>query len=749
MDPILDDLNAAQREAVLHDQGPMMVLAGAGSGKTRVITRRIARLIRSGVDPTSILALTFTNKAAGEMANRVQQLGGRRVHVSTFHSACARFLRHDAELIGFPTDFSIYDTYDRDACIKMIMHERGMKNDAKPSQVGRRISQLKNLGMGPDELIVGYSEIDRVVEKIFKVYQDTMHRLGAMDFDDLLGRFLGLLKDQPKVCEGYQERFRWLLVDEFQDTNCVQYDLLRCLVGRDQNICVVGDPDQSIYKFRGAEIRNILDFQDQYPSAKTIKLETNYRSTACILRAAESVISNNEQRLEKALVTENPEGEPLSFERFPGPKQEARAIAERIDALAKDGVSLDEIAVFYRSHFLSRSIEEGLREFAISYKVIGGVSFFERREIKDLLAYLRVLVNPIDDISMDRILNVPPRGIGKVTKEKLMKRGSAEGMSLFEVVNETSMHEGLSQKAKKSLRELGKAFEEAREFVGKSAYDCLRQVSESVGYLEHAGGMGDPEDLARLENIAELHNDATFFDSEIGGGLSAYLQHVSLMTSEDRAQEDQAQVCLMSIHAAKGLEFDHVFLTGLEEGLFPNSRAIEENDIEEERRLMYVAVTRARKTLWLGCCRERMVNGSFERQMTSSFLDEVPDSCIGEGADILARGGGMTAYHDVGEDMIDDCSDASDADLCDAETGGAEAGGNIDFDPWEMEVSQDEQVLESGVRVVHQVYGQGVVSRVAGQGLQAKATVVFDSGGERTLLLEYAGLQILQGGAEW
>jgi DNA helicase-2/ATP-dependent DNA helicase PcrA len=716
-DPILDDLNPEQRAAVLFGEGPLMVLAGAGSGKTRVITRRVARLIRDGERAASILALTFTNKAAGEMARRVQELGGERVLVATFHSACARFLRIDGERLGYPRDFSIYDTQDRDALVKLLMDESGQdRAGVKPAQVGRRLSQLKNLCPRREDVVFGHGSVDRVLERLWDPYHAAMRQLGALDFDDLLGRFRDLLEAHPDVREHYQERFRWVLVDEFQDTNRVQYEILRLLVGRARCITVVGDPDQSIYRFRGAEVRNILDFQRDFPGTSVVRLEQNYRSTATILRAAETVIANNKQRLEKRLRTDNAAGEPVVVHAADSPQDEARAIARRVQRLVAEGNSPNEIAVFYRSHFLSRGVEEALRNEYVPYAVVGGLAFFERREIKDLLAYLRVLVNPLDDVSMERVVNVPARGIGRATVDKLRLLGKERGMSLVEVIGDPLARSTLPSRARAALAALAEVLETART-RRHSAHAALRAVESGIGYLANLQAMGDPEDEARMENIAELMSDAASFDEKFGGGLAEYLAHVSLLTSEDRSEPDEPKVSLMSIHAAKGLEFDHVMVAGLEDGIFPNQRAIDDdNGMEEERRLFYVAITRARRTLWLGHARERMVNGFTERQRRSDFLREIPADCI-------ARTDGEDDDRDFGHEHVD--SDESDFEL-------------------EFQID-DTPALAAGCRVRHPEYGEGTVLVVQGRGVLARATVRFDSGADRVLLLEYAGLRRLGG----
>ena len=718
MDPILDDLNDAQRAAIVYGEGPLMVVAGAGSGKTRVITRRVARLLRDGEPSEAILALTFTNKAAGEMSRRVLDLGGGHVHVATFHSACARFLRADGHFLGYPRDYTIYDTYDRDSCVKMLMQEREMPlTPIKPSHVGAEISRLKNLQVPLDEYRERIPDMDRptvqaYTAELFDDYTARLRRLGAMDFDDLLGRFLDLLVEFPEVAEKYQQRFRWVLVDEFQDTNRVQYDLAKQLSAHHRNICVVGDPDQSIYRFRGAEIRNILDFRRDFPDVQTIRLETNYRSTRNILEAAQGLIVHNAERLDRDLTTGNPEGERLVYRRYPSSFDENDAVGGAILELVQQRVSPSEIAVFYRSHFLSRGIEEVLRRHGIPYEIVGGLSFFERREIKDLLAYLRVLINPLDDVSMARIINVPARKIGNVTLAKLRVVAAREQVSLFELVMEPTLHQEAPKQAQRGLASLAAVFASVRERAEVGVEDAVRAVVEGTQYIEYACRLGDPQDVSREENIGELVADAADFEERFGGGLSGYLAHVSLLTSADRRANLGPTVSLMSVHAAKGLEFDHVFVIGLEDGLFPSSRAEEEGDIEEERRLMYVALTRGRQTVHLSGSERRMVQGDERAQVGSRFLEELPPENL-ERTD--AR---RNAWHS--------------------------------FDPEpEYYESQDEPNLHPDTRVAHSIYGEGVVLRVSGVGVQARAVVRFDDGDERQLLLEYANLEVVSRREEW
>ena len=736
MSGILDDLNPAQREAVVHAGGPLMVLAGAGSGKTRVITRRIAWLLEEGVHPGQILALTFTNKAAGEMAERVLVLGGYRVHVSTFHSACARFLRADGHHLGYPRNFSIYDTYDRDSCIKQLLRSQNITlgGAVTANKVGRRISRLKNLGIGPGEFVAGLSEVDAAVRKIYSLYLARMKEFGAMDFDDLLLRFVDLLVLHPAVAEIYQERFQHLLVDEFQDTNLVQYRLIKILAAEHRNICVVGDPDQSIYKFRGAEIRNILDFQDDYPDTATIRLETNYRSTGCILRAAQEVIEHNLGRMEKTLRTDAEFGALLTILRNDSEHEEAEEIVRCVRELIRDGVEPDEIAIFYRAHFLSRAIEQSLRQRGVPYEIVGGLSFFERREIKDVLAYLRVLVNPLDDVSMLRVVNVPPRGVGKASLEKLIDRAVDEEMSLFEAINDPSCRAVVSKKAQKGLEQLAEVF--AGIDQADPPEEVMRQILTGTGYMEYACDLGDPQDITREENILELINDAAEYTADTDGGdLAGYLQHVSLLTSEDQASAEGACVSLMTVHSAKGLEFDHVFVVGLEEGVFPHSRSLQNpEDMEEERRLMYVAITRARQTVSLSYTGFRMVAGNTQRQDMSRFLREIPDECASRHG--LSWDGFQAATGRApGADSV-----------YEGEGGGVGIDPDVDGD---YNYENDYAELTVGAKVIHPVYGHGDVLQVQGEGVKMKVVVRFKNGRDKTLIPEFARLQIVPGGEAW
>ncbi len=709
-----------------------MVLAGAGSGKTRVITRRIVRLLRDGVAPGGILALTFTNKAAEEMASRVEAMGGHRVHVSTFHSACARFLRRDGHHLGYPHDYSIYDTYDRDTLIKILMREHGVDDHTvRPAAVGARISRLKNRDVGPQTFVAGLGELDAIVKLLFEPYQARLHALGAMDFDDLLLRFVELLEQFPDIREHYQQRYRWLLVDEFQDTNLVQYRMMKLLAGSSGSVCVVGDPDQSIYRFRGAELRNILDFQDDFKDTKIIRLETNYRSTGCILAAAQGVIEHNKERMEKALYTEGEFGAKLTCQRLDDGEDEATDVAERVLGLLSGGADHEEIAIFYRAHYLSRALEEAFRRMAIPYKIVGGLSFFERREIKDLIAYLKVTVNPLDDVSMERVLNVPPRGIGKTSAQRLRNMAKEREMSMVEVVRDAGVRQEFRGRPRHGLDQLASLFDGLLCQAQESrllASEALTRVLEVTNYLEHATNLGDPSDITREENIQELVNDTVAFEQQHDHGIAGYLQHVSLLTSADR-QEIGPRVSLMTVHSAKGLEFDNVFLVGLEDGLFPHIRSIElQEDLEEERRLLYVALTRARRLVFLSHAKERLFQGQFASQVPSRFLAEIPAECV--------------------ERMDEPWQEF----LVDEDDQGHEHGGHgghaehDEHDEPEFDICQESQELQPGARVVHPMFGSGEVQQVSGRGLRMRVVVLFWDGVERTLLADYDQLQLLSEG---
>lgn len=708
MPEILENLNEPQRQAVIHGEGPLLILAGAGSGKTRVITRRVAYLsLERGVDPRRILAITFTNKAAREMKERVLRWIPRGdLWISTFHAMGARILRMEIEALGYSRDFTIYDTYDRDVLLREIL--KGFALDTtrfRPAQVGASISGLKNRMVGPEEAAEGGGFLEQVVAKVYRSYQKKMRESNALDFDDLLLLTLELFEKHPQRRARYAERFEHLLIDEYQDTNRVQYLLARHLAGERKNLCACGDPDQSIYKWRGADVQNILDFEKDFGAAKIVKLEQNYRSTKTILSAAESVIRNNRARKAKTLWTENAEGDRVLLLGCTDDEEEAKEIAAQIRALHAHGMPYGEIAIFYRANFQQRALEAGLRSATIPYKVVAGVEFFERKEIKDCLAYLRVLANPRDDLSLERIANVPPRGLGEASFERLKTFAARESMSLLQAVSQAERVSDLGPKAKKSFLALAQMLEIFSRAAEGPAGAALDVVIAQTGYLEHVGDLGDPGDVERVENVEELLRYAKEYDlREPEGWLRGFLQEVSLVADADRMRDEGGGVSLMTLHSAKGLEFPAVFIAGCEEGLLPHARSVDERDgLEEERRLFYVGITRARQRLFLSYARSRMQFGAPTQQGPSRFLREIPESLF-EGRE------------EEGEE----------------ESGGVGMGESaIDEGP----------VFHAGEIVRHAMFGEGKVLAMQGRGVNARVQIDFRRFGTKTLLVGYANLE--------
>ncbi|PIE24053.1 MAG: ATP-dependent DNA helicase PcrA [Planctomycetota bacterium] len=743
MEGLLESCNEAQRAAITHEEGPMLVLAGAGSGKTRVLTRRIAWLLSKGVPESRILGMTFTNKAAREMAERVSLLvPGSRIRLATFHSACARFLRRDGERLGFGRDFTIYDVSDRDQLIKQIQVQLDISpKEIRPSAIGFQISRLKNEGVHPEDYEADpYVPLSRFVSRIYRPYQEALREMNAMDFDDLLLHFLDLLEKDEALRRVYSERFPFVLVDEFQDSNQIQFRLLRHLVSSHQNLCVVGDPDQSIYSFRGADVSNILQFPEQYPGCRVIKLEENYRSTATILGFAQRVIEHNQQRYEKSLRPVLGEGEPVRFEVHGTGREEAAAVAKSVAGLLQEGKDPSEIAIFYRARHLSRALEQSLRARNLPFQIVGDLSFFDRREIKDLLAYLQVLANPFDRIALQRILNVPTRGIGKVNADRFFAAAAESGLAPVEFLRRGSEIAGIKGKARLGLRGLGNLLDEAWEPSLRSAERTLQLVLESTDYIERLCRTGTYEDAEREDNIRELLLDARSYDRErLESGVdldeepavAGYLGQVRLLT--DRTEDDVGpSLQLMTVHAAKGLEFDHVFVVGLEEGGFPHARSLEDPDaLEEERRLFYVAATRARKTLHLSRADLREYyegGGGFRSQSPSRFLSE------GDLVPASQQGRRTVAFDSPVDDGCDPGPDYSGSDASTWE------------EPvYDANTGAPSRNFRKGDRVVHPNFGEGTIVSCSGKGAQAKVQVLFMSGGVRTLLLEYAGLELVEG----
>ncbi|HEU4980510.1 MAG TPA: UvrD-helicase domain-containing protein [Solirubrobacterales bacterium] len=640
---LLAGLNGPQRGAVTFGEGPLLILAGAGSGKTRALTHRIAWLLATGrARPNQILAITFTNKAAEEMRERVASLVGgveRRMWVMTFHAACARLLRIEAERLGYTSRFTIYDEADSLRMLKRCLEQ--LEVDTKrypPRAVRARISEAKNQlidaetyqehGVGPFEDMVGQA---------YRLYERRMLDANSMDFDDLLMRTVNVLELFEDVRRRYRERFRWVLVDEYQDTNHAQYRLLQLLCGEDGNLSVVGDEDQSVYGFRGAEVRNILEFEEDFPDAAVIKLEQNYRSTETILDAANAVISHNTGRLGKHLWSDLGEGERIHVAELEDEHAEARFVAGEIEELIDQrGMTRDEIAVFYRTNAHSRVLEDILVRYELPYQVIGGTKFYERAEIKDAIAYLQLLVNPADEVSFSRVVNSPRRGIGDTSQGKLRSHANTTGRTVWEVALEPESVPGLGPAAIKSISRFTELIEELRaEFEESPVADLLKALEERSGYLDALRAERTIEAEGRIENLEELVGVAAEFDanralegpSEISP-LEEFLQAISLYTDQDDLRRDESKVTLMTLHNAKGLEYDAVFMIGCEEGVFPHSRSLEEGNEEEERRLCYVGITRARKRLWLTHARSRRMFAGRETGFPSRFLSELPEELV-------------------------------------------------------------------------------------------------------------------------
>ena len=763
---IYDKLNEPQREAVYHTGGPLLILAGAGSGKTRVLTHRIAYLIgERGVNPWNILAITFTNKAAEEMRQRVDNLvgfGAESVWVSTFHSACVRILRRFIDRLGYENHFTIYDTDDQKTLIKEVCRKVDVDTKVfKERSLLSAISSAKNEMILPDEfeLNAGGDFAKMKIAKVYREYEAQMRANNALDFDDLLVKTVQLLQTQPDVLESYQERFRYIMVDEYQDTNTVQFQLVSLLAGKYKNLCVVGDDDQSIYKFRGANIRNILDFEHEFPDAKVIKLEQNYRSTGNILNAANSVIANNRGRKEKSLWTENGEGELIRLRQFDTAFDEADFIGEDIKSAVRQGGSYNDSAVLYRTNAQSRLLEEKFIAMNIPYKIVGGVNFYARREIKDLLAYLKTIDNGRDDVAVRRIINVPKRGIGLTTINRIQESATERGIGFYEALLAPGLIAGVGRSATKldSFAALIEYFKTLAEEM--SITDLLQEVIEKTGYIESLENEDKEEAKTRKENIDELISKAATYeescqDKDEKATLSGFLEEVALVADIDSLDEDQEYVVLMTLHSAKGLEFPRVYLAGMEDGLFPGYMSINAGDreeLEEERRLCYVGITRAEQELTLTSARRRMVHGETQYNPMSRFVKEIPRELLDTGnkkftqetempvqQNTYARAreafraqafggafGGMTPAKNQGVGKPLTGSQA----LASLQKGSQlAAGGN---GPLGYEV---------GDRVRHVKFGEGTVTDIKEGGRDHEVTIEFDSVGTRKMFAKFAKL---------
>jgi DNA helicase-2/ATP-dependent DNA helicase PcrA len=713
---LLEGLNEPQREAVLHGEGPLLILAGAGSGKTRVLTHRIAHLVGSGqARPGEILAITFTNKAAQEMRERVQGLVGGRARamwVMTFHSACARMLRSDAERLGYTRGFTIYDEQDSLRLVKNCIEELDI--DPKrfaPRGLRRQISDAKNQLLDAEgyRLKVG-SFFEQTAADVYELYEPRLHAANAMDFDDLLFRCVNLFELFEEVRDRYRRAFRHVLVDEYQDTNRAQYRWLQLLCEEHRNLAVVGDDDQAVYGFRGADIRNILDFERDWPDAEVVKLEQNYRSTQTILNASNAVIANNRSRKPKTLWSDLGEGDPVHVNELDDEHAEARFVVSEIERLVDEGASRDDIAVFYRTNAQSRVLEDMLVRYGVAYQVIGGTRFYERAEIKDALAYLTLLVNPSDTVAFGRVVNSPRRGIGQTSQARVIGHANTLGEPVWDVAAASEAVPGLATAAVKAVGRFMSVMERLRERVdgGAGVGDLLHETLEETGYTEALKAERTVESQVRLENLEELVGVGREYDATAEEpSVEEFLQQIALFSEQDNLRDEQGLVTLMTLHNAKGLEFDTVFIIGMEEQVFPHSRAVEAGDLEEERRLAYVGITRARRELYLTSARTRALFGNRDWNLRSRFIDEIP-----------------IEFTDRDEDTPTGREAAS--------TWGGGA-------PGAPEPTGPGAVFALGDDVIHANFGEGVIVGVEPGGL---VVVRFaGDGSERKLMADYAPLK--------
>lgn len=724
MNSLLTGLNKEQQQAVQHTEGPLLILAGAGSGKTKVLTVRIAHLLAQGVNPYEILAITFTNKAAKEMKSRVEGLVGdvaNRIWLSTFHSFCAKFLRFELDnFLGYNSNFTIYDTSDSQAVIKAAL--KALNLDDKYYPVGAMIgaiSDAKNkLLFASDFRKQARDFYQQKIADVYEYYERELRKNNALDFDDLLLVAVKLLQSNEAVLDKYSKRFRYVMIDEYQDTNHAQYLLAKLLASHWKNIAVVGDADQSIYAWRGADIQNILDFEKDYPNCTSIKLEQNYRSTKIILDAANAVIENNEGRPKKNLWTDKTEGAKIQHFTAQSEHEEAAFIG---DTIAKKhdihGVPYGDMAILYRTNAQSRVLEEALIKRALPYTMVGGTKFYDRKEIKDVLAYLRVLYNPFDDLSLLRIINVPKRSIGATTVAKLQDYARANGTSLFMTLTQLHLVDTIKGKTKEKLEEFGiLIFTLVAEMEDKTVLDILESILDRTGYLAQLEESTDPQDQARAENIGELLSVAKDFqDTNPTGTVEDFLEQVALVNDVDSFEQEESKVTLMTLHAAKGLEFPVVFLGGLEEGLFPHSRTLmNPEEIEEERRLAYVGITRAEKELYISNATTRTVFGRTSSYLPSRFIDEIPEELVD----------GLRAKRKVPDDIKRHVPQHM----------------SVTSRPVTKPIVRNEVIADwkVGDTAIHSKWGNGKVINVAGEGAGMKLTIEFPTQGVRVVMAKFA-----------
>ena len=771
---IYDTLNPMQKEAVLHTEGPLLILAGAGSGKTRVLTHRVAYLIdEKGVNPWNILAITFTNKAAGEMRDRVDKLvgfGAESIWVSTFHSTCVRILRRYIEYLGYSANFTIYDGDDQKTLMKQVFKTLDVDTKQfKERAVLGAISSAKDKLVEPEEFLLNAGQDFRLkrIGEIYKEYQKQLRGNNALDFDDLIVKTVELFQNSPEALNYYQERFKYIMVDEYQDTNQAQFKLISLLAAKYKNLCVVGDDDQSIYRFRGADIENILSFENAFPGARVIKLEENYRSTKNILNAANGVIRNNRGRKDKTLWTANEAGAFIQFRQFDTARDEADFVARQ---LRDSGFSYQDQAVLYRTNAQSRLIEERCIFYNVPYRLVGGVNFYQRREIKDILAYLKTIANGVDDLSVLRIINVPKRGIGATTMGRVTAFASEHGMSLYAALTEARMIPGLGKAAEKIGKFIGQM--EGYRAMALSESFRIRELIEGIldetGYREELEAEGEIEAQTRLENIEELVNKAVSYEEDSEHPtLDEFLEQVALVADIDSMDESEERVTLMTLHSAKGLEFSKVYLAGMEDGLFPSMMSINADDrteLEGERRLCYVGITRAKQELVMTSARQRMVNGETHYCKPSRFVEEVPRELLeeerlepalsgfvrpsakagsdgengrlpwnqssGGSARTSLFGKGYNAYASRSAVTASGRQGSVSGSLVFGKAFSVQKAASLDYGP--------------GDRVAHVKFGSGTVKEVKDGGKDFEVTVEFDTAGQKKMFASFAKLKKLQ-----
>ena len=751
----LDQLNDPQRAAVTYTDGPLLIVAGPGSGKTRVLTYRIAYLMEVGADPFSILALTFTNKAAAEMRHRIETIVGneaRNLFMGTFHSVFARLLRVEGPRLGYPSNFTIYDTNDSKNVVKQIIKGMGLNDKLyKPNSVFYRISGAKNNLIGPEqyaangELVAEDEEAGRPeIHKIFAAYAKKCKESGAMDFDDLLYNFYLILTKFPDALHHYQHKFQHVLIDEFQDTNIAQYEIIRKLSDVHQNVTVVGDDAQSIYAFRGATIANITNFQNDFPDHHTVKLEQNYRSTKMIVQAANHLIKNNTGQIPKEIWTSNTKGDKITLLKTSSDNEEGKLIAGLIFELKnRQQLTHDDFAILYRTNAQSRAFEEALRRMDIPYRIYGGLSFYQRKEVKDLLGYLKLLVNPNEEEALRRVINYPKRGIGMTSVEKISYIAQQQGRTMWQVMDNITMY----NLPKRTIRSIADFMTMMKSFQGmlatKNAYDVAYQVAKTTNILGELYNDKSVEGVARYENIQELLNGIKEFaaqdtleegqeELDTDRSLGAYLQNITLLTGDEDEADDVDTVKLMTVHAAKGLEFPVVFVVGLEENLFPSAMSLyDRDDLEEERRLFYVAVTRAEQRLFLSYADTRYKFGSLQYCSPSRFIEEVPQDVLHLPTSMRPK------QHDEDDDGFSPVRPKQ-RRARRVRSGGQPSDANFTPD--------DTSTLATGMEVMHQRFGRGVVTDLVGDDPAKRiATIDFDRSGEKKIMLKFAKLKILTG----